>query len=1029
MSVLDRLQNYSANKKQIKSEIFDTTTPDGYFLTRLHEQGYRMYDYTYEDNSGNVISSKQYNCLSDDEKSKYSSKLHYTELHDMLTTSGDQLVLANAGSGKALSNDTKVLTEKGYVPIGSLTTDDKVYGIDLNLYSIKGIYPQGKKNVNVLTISNGVKSYTVNCCDEHLWSIKSETGIETISTKDIISRLSFESSIPLVDLTPFSGCTDTDFDIELFMVKLIASFEEDSLIEAIRHAYYKMDSDSFIHVGKLSAEHFHLLHSLSKYLKGKGIYCTEGTLYVYREVTEKYILSDVYKNSKLYDNLVNLANTSVSDFLGVLDKENCSYSITNIEVTDSETEMTCIEVDSDNHLFLLEGLIPTHNTTALIFKIMYDIITGEATKLTSIPNGTSVRVVDSIFVGTFLNSGTKELSERLAYWQRGLGYTVTADQVNFSTLHAEFKRALNSMGAATPIGKQAEINKCLRTAINNLGITNCGSSLTSEDYNVIGGIITYYRGRLDNKRYNHQSARDYGLTPVLLDRLVSDFANQRQLAGIMDYEDLQELLYKFLYVTPNKAVQDFCANRYNYMYIDEFQDTSQIQYAILKFYARGRLWINRGTTSEEDKNSQLYTGNETLGKIVVVGDNDQCLYQWRGSDNNIIETEFDNDFRPCHSSLSYNYRCPSNILNAIVPSIKNNKGHESREYHSSFEGGIVKGYSFKNYTAMLNHLLSCIDTDMQEGNKVAILCRTNYDGVIPAFMLEASKKYNFSISGLNMTFDSPLPKKLIAISSIFTERCTQSVKNTLSMFVPRFAEWSVKQLVDTLRNNNKTIWQLPEVDIDYSCPELLPMIKDIKRILYVNNKRDTTKEIPALKFVYQWVKVNTYGGRSLFCESARAYIDALLLILEQNDFESVFDFVDYINSINERLHARVNNSKADICITTVHEFKGKERDSVIVWDDSEGVFPSSKINLDNIDELEGERMVHYVACTRARKKSIVFTRQGREGMFVREMNLQLENPVKVGGSLSVNTSEDKELSEDEKNLLNVMQTLSEKESE
>ena len=50
-------------------------------------------------------------------------------------------------------------------------------------------------------------------------------------------------------------------------------------------------------------------------------------------------------------------------------------------------------------------------------------------------------------------------------------------------------------------------------------------------------------------------------------------------------------------------------------------------------------------------------------------------------------------------------------------------------------------------------------------------------------------------------------------------------------------------------------------------------------------------------------------------------------------------------------------------------------------------------------------------------------------MFVREMNLQLENPVKVGGSLSANISEDKELSEDEKNLLDVMQTLSEKESE
>ena len=89
---------------------------------------------------------------------------------------------------------------------------------------------------------------------------------------------------------------------------------------------------------------------------------------------------------------------------------------------------------------------------------MHDIITGEATKMTSIPNGNEVRVVDNIFVGTFLKTGADELAERLAYWQRGVGYTVTADRVNFSTLHAEFRRALNTMGAATPIGKQADIN-------------------------------------------------------------------------------------------------------------------------------------------------------------------------------------------------------------------------------------------------------------------------------------------------------------------------------------------------------------------------------------------------------------------------------------------------------------------------------------------------------------------------------------------------------------------------------------------
>lgn len=1270
MSALDRLQNYSATKKSMSSDVFDTSTPEGYFLAKLHQQGYLMYEYYYEDASlGRVLSEDKFNWLSDEEKGDFEKKFRYTELHDMLVTSGDQLVLANAGSGKALANDTKVLTKDGYKPIGQLTTDDFVFGTDLQLHKVLGVFPQGKKKVNALTISTSDESFTENCCDEHLWSIQSKTGIEVISTKDVIKRLETETTLPLVNLTSFdydSTSHDAVLTFEekcIVAFKLIASFSNgDNEIARILHNYYNNTDERISITPNFSDEEGMLLKRYTQ-----DVLCCEGVAYEYkgslivnREVISEIVCTGTYKVNKSFDYLIDFARASKDDFTRVFNKQHCSYEITNVEETESEVEMTCIEVGSDNHLFLIEHLIPTHNTTALIFKIMHDIITGEATKVTSIPNGNSVRVVDDIFVGTFLKTGADELSERLAYWQRGLGYTVTADRVNFSTLHAEFKRALNSMGASTPIGSSAEINKCMRKAIDNLGITNCGSALTAEDYNIIGGIITYYRGRLDSKRYSHPSAYDYGLTPTLLDRLVSDFANQRQLAGIMDFEDLQELLYKFLYVTPNKAVQDFCANRYKYIYLDEFQDTSQIQYAIMKFYARGRLWMNRGTASEEDEKSPLYTGDETLGKIVVVGDNDQCvvgdtmlrvcydwdgaeeyygvkeyktdessifslpkavegyktwrdvpsfvpirdikkgeyiccadnkdmvysgyfedekpnkygfsseipatlvleeplvhrrknidlykikvqdytgtewvdlelectgdhilftdnkdlsiptdlyntlidgtekgsveqgyftletgrteqftmvfakdlsvgdnvllevyggclvlreilsieknhydevevydirtdarnysansfishncLYQWRGSDNAIIETEFDHDFRPCQTSLSYNYRCPSNILNSIVPSIKLNKGHEKREYHSSREGGISRGYHFSSYKGMLNQLIADIDEDMQEGNTVAILCRTNYDGVIPAFILESAKKYNFSISGQNMTFDSPLPRKLVAITSIFTERNTTNVKNTLSMFVPRYAQWGVKQLVDTLKNNGKNVWTLPEVDIEYSCPELAPMIKQIKSMFYENGKRNQSKELEALKFVYFWVMKNAFGGNSLYCESARAYIEALLLLLNENKFETVFDFVDYINTVNERLHARINNQKANICIATVHEFKGKERDSVIVWNDSDQVFPSSKTNIENEDELEGERMVHYVACTRARKKNTIYTIYGKEGMFVKEMDLQFESPQPIRGTLKSDT-ETKDLSDDEKNLLDVMQNL------
>ena len=77
-------------------------------------------------------------------------------------------------------------------------------------------------------------------------------------------------------------------------------------------------------------------------------------------------------------------------------------------------------------------------------------------------------------------------------------------------------------------------------------------------------------------------------------------------------------------------------------------------------------------------------------------------------------------------------------------------------------------------------------------------------------------------------------------------------------------------------------------------------------------------------------------------------------------------------------------------IITVHESKGKEYDSVYIWNDSEDVFPSIKCNIDDEEQLAEERRVHYIACTRAKKKSTILTMNGSVGMFVREMDCKVE---------------------------------------
>lgn len=650
-------------------------------------------------------------------------------------------------------------------------------------------------------------------------------------------------------------------------------------------------------------------------------------------------------------------------------------------------------------------------TTALTFKIMKDIITGECTVPVAVKGGTMVNTLDSIFVGTFLKTGAEELKTNLAYWQKKLGYVVTAERIHFGTLHAEFKRVLNAMGVVTRIGSATELNKLLHKAIDSFGIrTSEGKSLTFDDYVIIESVLTYYRNRLDNAKYAHPSCDDYSLTPTMLDALYNNYQGLKREEGIMDFEDLQELLYQYLYVTPNPAVQDYVANRYNYIYLDEFQDTSQIQYAILKFYARGRLAMNKDkdlaeqmrTESSIYYNADLDRNMNPKGKFVAIGDDDQAIYSWRGSDVNIITTDFVRDFAPQVVMLSTNYRCPANILNPVITSITKNRTRYNKPLRSARDGGEFAIYSFNNLVNMANFMLDSIEKDILEGRNVAIICRTNFDGTVPALLLERRHKFTFSISSNSMTLDSPMAKAITEATSLFTERNSATVKKVLRSIVPFSAKYEVDELMGALRNDDSvhkrvSIWNVDEDDFRHSCPALANIFIPMRALMYdPSGKKIPGGEIAALEAFYWYLMSYVYRKDNAYCIKMRAYIAAILDVLKNGDFPTVHDFLNELNEINDGLNAKIKEKGQLISIVTVHEFKGKERDSVYVWNDSVDVFPTTKTDLNRKEEVEEERRVHYIACTRAKQKCNILTLAGNVGIFVKEMSAVIEDKTSQG---------------------------------
>lgn len=618
-------------------------------------------------------------------------------------------------------------------------------------------------------------------------------------------------------------------------------------------------------------------------------------------------------------------------------------------------------------------------TTSLIFKILYDLKTGFATRVNQLPNGNSVRVPEKIWVCTFLKTGALELSNAYRKYARDLNQQDIESFISFSTLHAEFTRALKNYGFSRSIIDAKTNSKLLKDVVKPYQLTNAkGNSLNAEDYSNLESALVYTRNRLDGKRYNKDIYDELGISKPIIDAILRDWKAKRCTKGYVDFDDLQELIFSECYEKNNNDLREFLASRYSLIYIDEFQDTSQLQYEVLKLYFKD------------------------CRQVFVIGDDDQTIYSWRGSDHDIIVKKFSEDYHPVVSKLSVNYRCPKNILSAIIPSITKNENRLEKDLSSYKDGGVVRVMECRSYTDMTEKIADAVYSDLENHRSVAILCRVNSDGLLPALMFDKLDKFSYSLSGTGMTLDSYIGTTVLSIVRLFTERASTYVKRALNMLV--WDSYGIDSLMKVCKTNKVSIWTIDEADLAYSCPSIAEMVLQWRKIREVN-------EMQALAHVLQHYRVSVFEKDTQFNTVMRSTILSVESLLSRFDFDSAQDFLYELEDINERLNGRIKSRSAVVQIATVHEYKGKEADSVYIWNDSEDVFPIKDAETE--EEYEEERRVHYIACTRAKQISTIVYLKNKCGDFVREMDLSnaevVEGSKNLQGVIKKNIEEDNNL--------------------
>lgn len=490
---------------------------------------------------------------------------------------------------------------------------------------------------------------------------------------------------------------------------------------------------------------------------------------------------------------------------------------------------------------------------------------------------------------------------------------------------------------------------------------------------------------LDPIEYAKKYENDYRLSRI--GQVYALYQEKLKRNNAIDFDDIIFFTVKIL--KENEDVLKIYQNKFRYIMVDEYQDTSTAQYMLISLLASG-------------------TRN-----ICVVGDDDQSIYKFRGANiRNILD--FEKEFNDAKViKLEQNYRSTKNILNAANSVIKNNNERKSKTlWTGNDDGEIISLYTGSNEREEATFIAEEIERAVSKGAKYsdfAILYRTNVQSRVIEDTFIRNVIPHKILSGLRF-YDRKEIKDIIAyLRVILNPNDDVSVMRIINEPKRGIGKTTMDKASFLAGYHNKSIFKIISEPDKY--PEIIRASSKFGEFTtLINDLQKLSKSLELTKFIER-VMNDTGYAMALEMENtieAQTRLDnikefiSVAMEFEKNDdeksFEAFLENVSLVSGIDT-----YDKSEDYVVMMTVHSAKGLEFPTVFMIGMEDGLFPSLKGQSEHQDQedLEEERRLCYVAITRAKEKLYITnagmrtifgqTTYQRPSRFISEIDTKTEN--------------------------------------